>query len=366
MAPELSGTALEQYLREVLGPETELVAVRELEGGVLRPASDVKGFGYGHPLEVELRRRGVLQRFVLGQTREETGFGHEHFADRAQGLLWNHAAFNRLPRHARSCDVGFLTRSGALRSAGDAVEFVQLVEKVEGRQYRVDLERLLATGALTGLDRARALALADYLVEIHGVRQDAPHLYDRRLRELVGHGECIMGVVDSYPRPYPLLPDGTLERIEQACLAWRWRLKAHADRLCQVHGDYHPWNILFRDGTDFSLLDRSRGEWGEAADDVSCLAINYLFFALQREGRLGGPFEVLFRLFYDRYVEKTGDGALGLVIAPFFAFRGLVLASPLWYPRLPDAVRQALFRFIEHVLAVEAFEPEAVNRYLEG
>lgn len=28
------------------------------------------------------------------------------------------------------------------------------------------------------------------------------------------------------------------------------------------------------------MLDQSRGEWGEAADDVSSMTINYLFFGL--------------------------------------------------------------------------------------
>ena len=33
-------------------------------------------------------------------------------------------------------------------------------------------------------------------------------------------------------------------------------------------------DVMFREGTDFTVLDRSRGEWGEAADDVSAMTIN--------------------------------------------------------------------------------------------
>ena len=51
--------------------------------------------------------------------------------------------------------------------------------------------------------------------------------------------------------------------------------------------------------------------------------------------------------------------------APFFAFRGLVIASPVWYPTLPLSVRRTLFRFIQNVLAEERFDPNAVNRYCE-
>jgi adenylylsulfate kinase len=35
------------------------------------------------------------------------------------------------------------------------------------------------------------------------------------------------------------------------------------------------------------------------------------------------------------------------VIQPFYAWRGLVVASPVWYPDLAPSVRELLFRFIE-------------------
>ena len=53
---------------------------------------------------------------------------------------------------------------------------------------------------LRPLDLERADALCDYLVEIHRVAGPDPGLYVRRIRELLGHGECIFGVDDSYPR----------------------------------------------------------------------------------------------------------------------------------------------------------------------
>ena len=146
-------------------------------------------------------------------------------------------------------------------------------------------------------------------------------------------------------------------------MEWRWKLKARSHRLRQVHGDFHPWNILFREGADFSVLDRSRGEWGDAADDVTCLTLNYLFFSLQRSGRLEGEFERLFRGFWDRYLERSGDAELLEVAAPFFAFRGLVMANPVWYPALDAGVRKKLFSFINNVLDSERFDPASANAY---
>lgn len=111
------------------------------------------------------------------------------------------------------------------------------------------------------------------------------------------------------------------------------------------------------------MLDRSRGEWGEPADDVTSMTINYLFFSLCRWGTLKGPLEVMFRLFWDTYVEASHDHAVTESAAPFFAFRGLVIASPVWYPKLPIEVRRTIFRFIEHVLDEPRFDPSRVNEY---
>ena len=80
-------------------------------------------------------------------------------------------------------------------------------------------------------------------------------------------------------------------------MEWRWKLRNRTGRLCQVHGDFHPWNVMFRNGTDFSVLDRSRGEWGEAADDITAMAMNYIFYSVQKSFRLSGDLKDLFELF---------------------------------------------------------------------
>jgi aminoglycoside phosphotransferase family enzyme len=174
-----------------------------------------------------------------------------------------------------------------------------------------------------------------------------------------------MGLTDSYPAGQTAVDWNILRQIEHGCVDWRWKLKDRVHRLRQAHGDFHPWNILFREGTDFSLLDRSRGEWGEPADDVTCISMNYLFFSLQQSGRLTGPFETLFRRFWDRYLAGSGDTEILEVSAPFFAFRGLVMAHPLWYPDLDAEVRRKLIRFVCSTLAAETFDPGKVNEYCE-
>ncbi len=358
--PDVERAKVEQYLSRLLGKPVTIIGLTLLGKS---PRDDAtKGYGYGTPVQLDYLVAGQPQRAVL-HTITPGPFGHEHMADRAQVLLWEHRTFDRLPRHVRSLDVGGFERDGKLISLGKVEELFLLTEYVEGQGYFLDLTRLRDGGELNDLDLARVDALCDYLLDIHQVPGNDPGLYIRRIRELVGHGECIMGLTDSYPRQHPIITTELLEEIEHLCVSWRWRLKGFTHRLRQVHGDFHPWNILFQSGADFRLLDRSRGEYGDPADDVACLTLNYFFFSLQRSGRLEGGLEALFRRFWERYLKKGGDREMLRVVAPFYAFRGLVMASPLWYPTLSAEIRQKLVKFIRAVLEAETFEPEQVNSY---
>jgi len=348
---------VERYLKSVLGAEVRVLELRRLG-----EPEEGKGFGYGVPLRVDYETSDGRSTSTVLHTMGPGSFGHDHMADRARILLWSHQAFNRLPRHVRSLDVGGFLSGGGLVPLGGVEEFCLLTEYADGLPYALDLEKLRETGRFTDLDAARAAALCDYLVEIHAARGSDARLYLRRNRELVGDGECIMGLADSYP-PHPLFTPSVLEEIEHRAVRWRWRLKNRTHRLRQVHGDFHPWNILFATGADFRLLDRSRGEYGDPADDVTCITLNYVFFSLQRSGRLEGAFESLFLSFWDRYLEQTGDREMLEVAAPFLVFRALVLASPVWYPELEDAARQKLLTFMLNVLEEERFDPRRVNAY---
>lgn len=354
---------VEQYLCSLFKQPVRVKALRLL--GSEPEETGAKSYGYGTPVRIDYETAGGESRSAVLHTVGAGSFGHEHMADRAQILLWQHRAFNRLPRHIQAIDVGGFDGAGDLISAGKIEEFYLLTEYAEGECYAGDLERIQLDGAAREIDFARADALCDYLAGIHRNPVNQPGLYARRIRELVGHGECIMGLADSYP-DHPLITKKVLEEIEHRAVSWRWRLKDRVHRLRQVHGDFHPWNILFDDGVDFSVLDRSRGEYGDPADDVTCLAANYLFFSLQRSGRLEGPFQDLFLRFWDRYIEKTGDRELAEVAAPFFAFRGLVMASPVWYPNLDETIRRRLIAFIFAVLDRPVFDPREVSAYCGG
>jgi len=359
-----SEKTLQEYLSSLYGCTVDICGFWRL-GSEKTGGKDLKGFGYGVPYVIEFKVKGEVKRVVL-ETMRPGGFGHDFPFDRAQILLWQHSAFNKLPRHVRSVDVGAFTVDGkSLKSLGDCGEFFILTEYVEGKLYHLDLDRIKSTGQMSELDEKRCLALSDYLVKIHGLKREAPWLYVRRARELVGHGECIMGLLDSYPPGLDFAKEQDLISIEKDCVVWRWRLKRKAHRLSQVHGDFHPWNIMFHQGDEFTVLDRSRGEWGEPADDVTAMTINYIFYSLQKYGELAGVFERLYSLFWENYLQKTGDWEILEVVQPFYAWRGLVVASPIWYPNLSHDVRIKLLNFVKNVLRHEKFDLDTVNAYIQ-
>lgn len=361
--PRITRNSLVSYLSSLYGTDVKICSVRRLTGESVD--ADLKGFGYGFPYVIEFIINGA-HRHVVFETMRTEGFGHDHFTDRASILLWQHSAFNKLPRHVRSIDVGaFTSKSEDLKSLGDCCEMFILTEFIDGSLYHLDLDRIKETGKIRELDEQRCLALSDYLAEIHRVKREAPWLYVRRARDLVGHGECIMGLLDSYRLDLDFVDESDMIGIEKDCVEWRWRLKHNSERLSQVHGDFHPWNIMFREGTDFTVLDRSRGEWGEPADDLAALTINYIFYSIQKYEKLAKAFERLFQLFWANYLKKSSDSRVLEVIPPFYAWRGLVVASPIWYPHLKKSVRTKLLNFVRNVLSCDEFDPENVNSYFD-
>ena len=69
-----------------------------------------------------------------------------------------------------------------------------------------DLRRIAAGREVTALDIDRCDALARYLLELHKPIADHPAAYTRAIRDLIGHGEGIFGIVDGYGPDVPAAP----------------------------------------------------------------------------------------------------------------------------------------------------------------
>ncbi|QGY41058.1 phosphotransferase [Pseudodesulfovibrio cashew] len=358
---ELKIESIKRYLQRAFGDDARLIGAGDI--GNL-DEQGMKGFGYGKPLLIRFEVGGEEREAVLSVMKGDK-YGHQFYWDRAAILMFQYETSARMERHVRPLGLGYVNGSDTLVPVEDPKEFFIVNEKLEGYDYFLDLDRIRG-GDFRETDVECARDFARWLARIHGTKHDDPHLYYRRIRNLIGSSECILGLVDeAYPHPYPPFTDERFVALEKRLIDWRWKLKGYAHRLSAVHGDFHPWNILATGTGDFSVLDRSRGEWGEPGGDLATMAVNYLLWSLYDHDRLAGPFEAMYRAYFEEYLERTGDNEVLEVMAPFFVFRGLVIASPEWYPDHPASVRGRLFNLMVNVLEDEVFDWEHINRYME-
>lgn len=354
--------AVQQLLRQRFG-DAAILDIREL--GADDSGDDettVKAAGYGRPLKITFRQGDRTRKVVL-HTATPNDFGHDRRADRAADMLLLYDTADAIPRHVGALDVGMVTDDGTLHSLRGCGETWVLTEFAEGHVYADDLRRIAHAKRCEPEDEARAANLARYLAALHRPTSDRPQTYVRSVRDLLGSGEGIFGIVDGYPRDVPSAPPRRLQAIERQCLDWRWRLRDETERLCRIHGDFHPFNVVLGD-EGLVLLDASRGCAGDPADDVTAMTVNYPFFALSEPGSWRDGFRPLWRAFWSTYFEARRDEHLLDVAPPYWTWRTLVLANPLWYPDTKPEVRDTLLAMAEHTLARGRLDLDAVERYL--
>ncbi len=358
-ALQIDLSSLQDYLQKQFGAGARLIEAGEMGSA---GKQGMKEFGYGKPLHIRFELDGEEKQAVLSTMRGDS-FGHQFYWDRAAILMFQYETGESMEKHVRSLGFGYVDKKDNLVPVVEPREFFILHEMAAGYDYFLDLERIKKKG-LEQSDLERAREFSRWMARLHSRRLDEPDLYLRRIRNLIGASECIFGLVDSYPHPYDLFSPERFEELECRLISWRWKLGGFTHRLAAVHGDFHPWNVLVQPDGDFRVLDRSRGEWGEPADDITTMTSNYLLYSLYSGPSLKGDFERLYRTMWDTYLEETGDREILHTAAPFYVFRALVIASPKWYPGHSREVRMSLFRFMENVLQDEEFDYENINKYL--
>ncbi len=320
--------------------------------------SGVQGSGF----LIELQTSAGVKSYVV-KTLLKEGLGHDYPSDRAAVFLLDLDEYKNLPHHVKAIDVLSELEEGSIKSIGGGKEYYLLMEQASGTNYFKDLNEFSRKDRLSSQDKEKIKAMTSYLAKIHSVKKDSKTLYWRKLRDTVGHGECLMGVLDTYPEGF--LSSRKMADIIKKSVDWIYALKPFYTRLSQIHGDFHPGNIWFRNGHDFILLDRSRGPWGEPADDITALTINYIFFSIKNHGAVKGAYSEGLKLFFDEYIKLSGDKEITRVVAPFFAFRGAVVANPVFYPDLTMKQRKMIFKFVNKILEKRLFNYKKLNNYLQ-
>jgi len=333
----------------------DVLEIKELGSGV-------HGTGYLIKFIADENGRKVEKRIVM-KGLEGLNFGHDYPSDRAQVLLLANSTYNKLQNHVKATDVVGESKDGLI-SIGNAYEFYLLMEEAKGESYFDDLNKIFEKG-IDDKDKEKAKFLAKFLASIHkkpNLKEDvAKSLYKRKIRDTIGHGECLTGIIDIYDKEIFLginLTDMASEAVKRG-----GKIKDKFKRLAVIHGDFHPGNIWF-DGDNLTVLDRSRGEYGEPADDISCFIMNYIHYSIRKYGKLDNEFMELTKIFMDEYLKLTNDYEIFEVMSVFFAFRSVVVANPLFY-KDNDEVKIKLLKFGRNVLNYNKFEIEKVNDMIE-
>jgi hypothetical protein len=348
-----------------LYPDARILAIQPLgpDAGATAGAT-TKAAGYGLPVRITLLDAGGVRRELVWRVASANEFGHDRRADRAAAMVQAFDDFAQVPQHVRAVDLGVI-RGGELMSIRDATEHYLITSYAPGTIYAHDLRRIAGERIATPRDVDRVDALARTLAALHTPIAPPGARYRRAIRDLVGSGEGIFGIIDGYPPGVPGAPAERLQAIEARCAEWRWRLRGRDDRLTRTHGDFHPFNIVF-DGDTPTLLDASRGACGDPADDVTALAINFVLFALDAPAAWRHGLGVLWRHLWHRYLAEREDPDLLAVAPPFLAWRALVVANPAFYPRMSEAARDKLLGFATDVLDQHALDPAWAEELFRG
>jgi streptomycin 6-kinase len=251
------------------------------------------------------------------------------------------------------------------------------MDEAKGTEFFQELIRIKDADFIAEDDKKKILILSDVLVKLHSKRATGTikdtgqleSLYRRKIRDTIGSGESIMGVFDMYPAVRFADKKDFNMFVNHSIRFWTLS-RDMSHRLCQVHGDFHPGNLWFN-GDNLTVLDRARGEWGEAADDIAAFLINPILLSTIRHGRLQGALKELFDLFWNDYFGKTKDREMRQLLAAYFAFRVSVICNPLFYEdsffgdaENADRTRRRLFNLAINSLKDNEFNPEKINKYL--
>ena len=176
---------VEKYIRRLFGSTAGKIEISKLGEGV-------QGAGFLIDIETDKGSRAYVIKGLFPE-----GLEHDYPADRAGVFLLDLEEFKNLPDHVKAIDVLSEMEDGSIKSIGGGKEYYLLMERAEGTDYFIDLKAMAEKESLSTEDIDKIETMTSYLAKIHQTKKDSRQLYLRKVRDTIGHGECLMGVFDT-------------------------------------------------------------------------------------------------------------------------------------------------------------------------
>ncbi len=197
------------------------------------------------------------------------------------------------------------------------------MEHVEGVPYSEHLTNLLKSKQITDKDRDKTKFISDYLVKLHESSKLDRLTYIRETCNFIMHNLTKLDGFNSdlaFREKYG-------EEIKEVTNSLEVLLtkSVNKSKVCLVHNDLHPTNILFRPDDSFRVIDPIGNMYGEQSADIATISLFYIWYGL-RDSNSSEIFLQLYESFMENYLNDTNNLEIMEILPTFYTVRALRLA----------------------------------------
>jgi len=287
---------------------------------------------------------GNIKPLVVRKTKNTNGgMSKDYNSDKVGYFLLQHTCASNHINHCKSYGISFKDFKGEIFNLDTIKDTYQVIDYVSGKEFFETITNLEEKFDLVTpyLDK-----IIDYLVQLHSIKPDfnkqkTNNLYNRHLKDVIG-SEVFLDVLDAWSENDDLVTLKIKEKVNSKLFILREQYKNNYKRCSRIHADLHFGNIFFNMKKELTVLDSARNPWGEPADDLICLLINFDYISIKKHKEITSYYENIKQYILKRYLEKTKDSDIKNYFDLFYILRLFILLNPNFFNN-NNKVRKILF-----------------------
>jgi thiamine kinase-like enzyme len=183
----------------------------------------------------------------------------------------------------------------------------EVLDFIPGRAFSKTLKEVHLSGELSNNVVKQTLKISDYLADIYNQSSKSDKVvYVRETCNFITYTKKQINFLRShesynkYNKSVKII-DNSLDKLLKDSI--------NREKVCLVHNDFHPNNIIFN-GSDLHTIDKIGRLYGDQLVDISAVTLFYIWNELRSDIE-SRPFLKLHNLFMDNYVNKTKNNMFG-------------------------------------------------------